>query len=365
MTNEQQFIPDWFSKPGDTLRAMMHRRCISINDLAGFFEGGLVVLRGLLDGSVAVDQAKAKTLAAKLGGTPDFWLKRQNNYEIALDRAVQIAADRESEEWLQRVPMPGGKPRGQISDRKLHEELRRRLVFFNVSSLKTWECRYGRLLGDTRFRTSPSFESNDDAVLLWLRRGELEADLISTRSWNPRNLEDRLKAIRQLSRISQPARFLPKLKEICAEAGVALVVVKAPHGCRASGASRLVTPNKAMILLSFRYRSDDQFWFTVFHEIGHLLLHGAKTFVDDDKTADDDTEQEANEFASSCIIPENRRSEFDRLADRDSVMRFSVSIGVAAGLTVGQMQHRQMIAPHQFNSLKRVWTWEDIDPALV
>ena len=68
-------------------------------------------------------------------------------------------------------------------------------------------------------------------------------------------------------------RFLPKLQALCAEAGVALVFVRAPRGCRVSGASRLVTPEKAMILVSFRFRSDDQFWFTVFHEIGHLILH--------------------------------------------------------------------------------------------
>ena len=166
--------------------------------------------------------------------------------------------------------------------------------------------------------------------------------------------------------MSQPTRFVPKLKELCAEAGVALVVVKSPKGCHASGASRLVTPDKAMILLSFRFRADDQFWFTVFHEIGHLLLHGAKTFLDDENTPDDESEQEANNFASSLIIPEARREEFHRLSgDRDAVMRFSVSIGVAPGLIVGQMQHQNMIGRNILNSLKRFWTWDEIEPALI
>ena len=120
-----------------------------------------------------------------------------------------------------------------------------------------------------------------------------------------------------------------------------------------------------MILLSFRYRTDDQFWFTVFHEIGHLLLHGAETFVDDESTPETDREREANDFARSCIIPEGRRAEFDALpADRNAVLRFSVSIGVSPGLTVGQMQHSQMIGHNSLNSLKRRWTWDDIEPAL-
>jgi Zn-dependent peptidase ImmA (M78 family) len=345
----------------------MRRRDVSASDLAEKLEGGIAVLRGLLDGSIAVDRVNAKCLAEALGGTADFWLQRQIRYEAALDRAVQTAADREADRWLARVPAPGGKLRNQVSVEKRHEELRRRLAFFNVSSLKAWECRYGNIVSDTHFRTSSSFESSDDAILLWLRRGELEADLVRTRPWSPDNLRDRLSAIRRLSQISHPARFVPKLKDICAEAGVAVVVVKAPQGCRASGATRLVAPNKAMILLSFRYRADDQLWFTVFHEIGHLLLHGGRTFVDHDNMSNnDDIEREANEFSSACIVPENRYSEFRQLtADRDSVIRFSVSIGVSPGLTVGQMQHLKMIGYNQLNSLKRRWSWEDIEPALV
>jgi hypothetical protein len=91
-----------------------------------------------------------------------------------------------------------------------------------------------------------------------------------------------------------------------------------------------------MLLVSFRYRADDQFWFTVFHEIGHLLLHQAQTFVDDSNTPEDRSEQEANDFAKSVIIPIDRAAEFEDMAEnRESILRFSVSIGVAPGLTVG------------------------------
>ena len=365
VTDEHQSPTDWFSKPGDSIRALMQRRCISAKELAQQFDGGLAVVRGLLDGSTAIDEVIAAILATTLGGTVSFWLKRQSNYERALDRAVQVAANSGADNWFRRVPGPGDRLRGPPSAKRVDEELRRRLVFYNVSNLETWENRYGRLIGQTRFRTSPTYQSIDDAVLVWLRRGELEADLVSTRPWNSGNLEDRLPAIRKLSQISQPSRFLPKLREICAEAGVAVVIVKAPQGCRASGATRLITSDKAMVLLSFRFRADDQFWFTLFHELGHLLLHGAGTFVDDEATPESESEKEANEFASSCIVPDNRRSEFRRLsADRDAVVRFSVSLGVSPGLTVGQMQHFKMIGHNQLNSLKRRWTWGSIESAL-
>jgi HTH-type transcriptional regulator/antitoxin HigA len=364
MTDEQ-FMPDWFSKPGDSLRLLMQRRSVAPSDLAQKLEGGMIVVRGILDGSVAIDLDTASALSEAIGGTSDFWLKRQANYDVALERAVCLADKYEADEWLGRVPAPGARSRGQLSKARRRDEIRRRLVFFNVANMAAWEARYGRLRDYTQFRTSANFTSKDSAVLFWLRRGELEADLVPTRPWSPGDLRDRMPAIRKLCKVSHPIRFLPKLKELCAEAGIALVIVSAPKGCHASGASRLVAPNKAMILLSFRYRADDQFWFTVFHEIGHLLLHGAQTFVDDESTPDDKSEREANEFARSCIIPESRKAEFERLpANRNAIIRFSVSLGVSPGLTVGQMQHRQLIGHDSLNSLKRHWTWNEIESAL-
>jgi HTH-type transcriptional regulator / antitoxin HigA len=119
-----------------------------------------------------------------------------------------------------------------------------------------------------------------------------------------------------------------------------------------------------MVLLSFRHLSDDHFWFTLLHELAHLLLHGANAFVDADDTYLDEREREANEFAGSCIIPPAQWEEFANLQyDWDSVMRFGVSLGIAAGLIVGQLQHREAIPRDRLNFLKRRWTWADIEAA--
>lgn len=364
MTDVQDFTPDWFSKPGDALRSLMIRRGCAAEEVASVLDGGMPTLRSLLDGTGAVTERHASVLAEHLGGTPSFWMKRQSNYEAALERAVDRAVATEGEDWLL-LPVPGEKPRGRLTAEKRRAEIRRRLTFFNVGTLDAWEARYGRICSQTLFRKSQAFTTNNGAVLMWLRSGELRADLVSTRTWNVGNLLDRLETIRKLSNIRQPERFLPKLKQLCAEAGVAVVAKKAPPGCPASGASRMVAPDKAMILLSFRGLSDDKFWFTVFHELGHLILHGAKTFVDADMEEVDESERQANEFASHLIVPEARSEEFEQLGTtRDAILRFSVSVGVAPGLTVGQMQHRQMLRPDQMNFLKRHWKWEDLNPIL-
>ncbi|MBA4789211.1 MAG: ImmA/IrrE family metallo-endopeptidase [Rhizobiales bacterium] len=364
----EQAATDWFSKPGDSVRAVMHRRGVTAQELSVDFDGGMNTVRAICDGSLAIDATIARSLSKRLGGGEAFWLKRQANFEDAVDRAVTMLTESERDAWLMRVPSPSGKKLpANASAEKLLEELRSRLVYFNVPKFESWERQYGSLIGATRFRTSQTLESSEESVLRWLRRGEMEAELTETGEWNPGNLQDRLDSVRKLSRVSKPVRFLPSLRTLLAEVGVALVVVRAPKGCRASGASRMVSPGKSMILMSFRHRADDHFWFTLFHEIGHLLLHKAATFVDqDDTSGDEQSEREANEFASSCLIPLNRVGEFDELnPTRDAILRFSRSVGVSPGITVGQLQHRQVIGHNQMNGLKRRWTWEEIGTALV
>ncbi|RDI57155.1 ImmA/IrrE family metallo-endopeptidase [Microvirga subterranea] len=365
MTQEQAFERDWFSMPGDTLLSLMERRNVSAHELAEGLVGGMDAVRGLLAGSCRIDARLAEELAFALGGSAEFWLRRQANFDESLARVVSMIYPNEGEEWLKRVPVPGSRAKGRLSEPQRRDEVRRRLVFFNVNSLQAWMRRYGSIRSETQFRTSPTLLSDDGAVSMWLRQGELEAALLPSKPWNAEGLRDRLGAIRSLSRIGHPTRFLPKLRDLLAEVGVALVAVRAPTGCRASGATRMISADKAMILMSFRHRADDHFWFTLFHEIGHLLLHGGQTFIDDEETFQDDPEREANEFARGCIVPAQRQSEFECLRpERKSVLRFSVSVGTAPGLIVGQMQHRKMIGHDRLNSLKRRWTWSELESVL-
>jgi Zn-dependent peptidase ImmA (M78 family)/plasmid maintenance system antidote protein VapI len=359
------FQPDWFSRPGDSLVAAIRRRGLTVAEVTDKLPGGRDQLRGYVAGSLPIDRAAAAALAGTVGGSIEFWLKRQENYERDLARATAAVPDGEASVWLSSIPMPGAKRGARATEETQRAEVRRRLALFGVGTLAAWERRYGRDREATRFRTSEAFASSDGALSLWLRQGELEASLADTAAWGSDALHARLSDIVGLSRIAKPARFLPRLKQLLGEAGVALVVLRAPDQCRASGASRLIRPDKAMILLSFRYRSDDQFWFTVLHEIGHLLLHGARGFVDVDDTQDDECEQEANKFAASLIVPAQSWGRFEELElNHQQITRFAVSIGVGAGLVLGRLQYLGRVPRERMNFLRRHWTWREIEEAI-
>lgn len=366
MTNveAQRHDKDWFSRPGDSVLSAMRRRGVSAEALSGRLTGGMNQLRDLLSGCGVIDDNTADALSGLLGGSTAFWKTRQAKYQEALAHAVNQLSEEDADAWLDRIPAPGS--RGRITVKTRPVELERRLAYFGVSTLKSWDARYGPHQRQARFRRSLAFTQHDGATSMWLREGELDANLRQTAAWSSDALRARLNQILALSRISKPSRFMPKLVKLLAEAGVALVVVRAPKGCRASGASRLIASDKAMILMSFRHRADDHFWFTLFHEVGHLLLHEASSFVDADGLDGDEVcEREANDFAASVIVPQNREAELLGLSpDYDSIRRFAVSLGVAPGLILGQLQHRGIVAPGALGRLRRNWSWEQILEAI-
>lgn len=355
MTIAAEFRPDWASAPGDTIADVLGERGWSLDEFAKRLGHPLEGAADLLGGRASITIRTARDLQRVLGGSVEFWMARDAQFRE--DVARLQAADRE---WLRELPL-----NDMIRFGWLHpvphpsEEVQSCLGFFAVPSVAVWRQLYESLQTQAAFRTSPTYDSRPAAVAAWLRQGEIESTRTNCAPWNPDLLRDALVQIREFTFEKDPNRFLPALKHVCAAAGVAVAIVRAPQGCRASGATRFLSPQKALLLLSFRYLSDDQFWFTFFHEAGHLLLHGQESvFLEGLDNQSGAQEQEANEFAERVLIPEKFRNEFLSVSrDTRAILRFAKRIGIAPGIVVGQMQHYQRIPRNHFNGLKRRFQW--------
>ena len=235
------------------------------------------------------------------------------------------------------------------------------LDFFDVTDAGQWHDRYKSALTVAAFRTTPTFEANPYAVTAWLRHSERLAQRIKCAPWDPDKFAASLQDMRHLTRIKDPGQFLPELTAICAASGVALTLVRAPKGCRASGATRFLTSEKALILLSARYRTDDQFWFTFFHEAAHLILHGDEAlFLEDGSLVTDHEEIEANNFAQQTLVPQAYRDELLSIQPTlRAISAFARRVGISPGIVVGQLQHLGRVAPNRLNHLKRRYSWTE------
>ena len=102
-----------------------------------------------------------------------------------------------------------------------------------------------------------------------------------------------------------------------------------------------------MIQLSLRYQRDDHFWFSFFHEACHLLRHPKKPVYVDYlperiESVEDEMEQEANSFAARVLIPQQYESRLSELSTLMDVIEFAEQLGVAPGIVLGQLHHRNL-----------------------
>ena len=139
---------------------------------------------------------------------------------------------------------------------------------------------------------------------------------------------------------------------------VVLLFVPELPNTRVSGASRWLF-ERPVIQLSLRYKTDDQLWFTFFHEAAHVLLQPRGTvYVDEDhgaSSADAEKESQADAFAAATLVPPAQMDAFVRANDRISkaaIRAFTSRIGVSPGIVVGQLQHRGDLPFTHCNDLK-------------
>jgi len=216
--------------------------------------------------------------------------------------------------------------------------------FFGVGSLdylpKIWAD------VQAAYRKSEAFASHEWAMLAWLARGKREAESIQVYPHDSAGLRDALPEIKALSRLPG-VTFVGHLIEQCAKFGVVLVFIPAPEGARVCGATRWLDKDRALVQLSLRYKTDDQLWFTLFHELGHVLLHGKREqFIDFDRLpSDSEAEKEANDFAARQLVNPNDLNRFIAASDFSvqAVRRFAAQQAVADGIVVGQLQFRGVV----------------------
>lgn len=357
MPNTTEFTPNWVSAPGDTINDLLDERGIAVAEFAERMGQSVGLATDLLQGRASVTIRVARRLEAVLGASVEFWMSRDFQYRQGVARLRATG-----QEWLKELPVGDLVKFGWIAPVNPAEEVAACLDFFAVPTIPAWREKYATALAMAAYRTSPKFDSQPAAVAAWLRKGEIEAATIRCKTWNAEKFKGALVEIRSLTREKDPARFLPKLTELCASCGVAVVVVRAPNGCMASGAARFLSEKKALIQLSFRHLSDDQFWFTFFHEAGHILLHGhEKLFLDGLDGMSAEEESEANLFAEKTLIPPQFQESVLRLRSSDTfeVVRLARKLGISPGIIVGQLQHHQKVPRDRLNRLKRRFEWSD------
>jgi len=361
MIDRSSFERDWRVSPGATIQDIMSSRQMLRGDVSAQLDLTLEGLEDLIEGAMPIDQELADRLADLFGTSAPFWIKRESLFRHPpLDSSPQSLA-LEQAAFLDRLPLKDMKAFGWLDGYDGASKRDAALAFFE-DDYGDWRRNGRDILEAVAFRTSVAHETNPASVAAWLRQGAIQAENVECPDWEPSALASAVGSIKPLTRLKNPSEFFPKLVEIGRKAGVAIVFVRTPTGCRASGATHFSASGTPIIQLSFRYRSDDHFWFTVFHEIGHLVLHSSSPmFVEGAEYISGEEEAEADRFSQNVLIEPALQGNLPELGrDFKKVMRFAKRAGVSPGVVVGQMQKRELIRYDQLNFLKVRYDWSQM-----
>ena len=344
--------------PGITIIENMRALGLTQVDLAERMGRPIKTINEIIKSKALLTPDTALQLEHVLGIPASFWLTREARYREYLARKKEMSKLIDFVDTYKEFPIGELVRFGWLEKHSNPiDGIRELMDFFGVSSIDMWKMILEPVVV---FRKSSNSEDNHMALAVWLRKGEIEASKIDCQPFNTDKFKSVLEIIRSFT-TETPDVFVPKIQSYCTQAGVAVVFVRELPGTHAYGAIRWFQPDKAIIQLSSHYKSNDQFWFSFFHEVGHLLFDGKKRSFVDYEYNTDAVEERANTFASNYLIPQKEYDMFCRKTapyfSKESVRQFANNLGLSPGIVVGRLQHDGLIEHKNLNQLKQYYTW--------
>ena len=246
--------------------------------------------------------------------------------------------------------------------RSINDKVANLCKFFRVADLRIM------LKPDflVNFRSSPSCNSEKQIInsRAWIQTAMNISKNIETKPYNAEKLKGYLPELRGMT-VKEPEEFLPRMNEIFAECGIAFVLLPHLKNSGVNGAVKWVTEDRVVLAMNNRGLDADKFWFSLFHEIKHVLQQKIKmvfisSTVEEMLDINNNLEIEADKFATNYLISPADYKGFapSRYTSDDEIVEFAETIGIHPGIVAGRLQHDGIIAQNRCSNLKEKYVIE-------
>jgi HTH-type transcriptional regulator/antitoxin HigA len=355
MTTNENIQSDFAVPPGEYLLEVVQERDMSQADLSRRMGRPAQAINEIIKGEKAITPETALQLEQVLGVPAHIWTGLEAEFQLTkarrqeLDRIAAEGPIAEDCPYAEMVKF-GWVPRVRGTGEKVRE-LRK---FFGVASLRNIQdvSAYQPAFRKTKRDCSAI------ALAAWLRRGELKAHETATEEFSATHVRESLGLLRRLT-LEDPSGGVARAGECLAGCGIALVILPRLPRTNVNGAAFWSRPGvKAVAVMILRGRWPDVFWFSLLHEIGHILLHDKReVFLENGEPRSETQEREADRFAADVLIPPHRYEVFAAQGNFTvgAIRNFADSVQIGAGIVVGRLQHERLVAANALNGLRPGW----------
>ncbi len=364
MTTDAAIHSDLAVPPGEYIEEVIAELDMSKDELARRMRRPAAKLSAVFKGEKAITPDTALQLEKVLGVPAHIWLGLESEYRLTLARRKSQA---ELERLREESKLTSAYCYAALSKLGAVARTTKPLVrvaelqrFFGVASLDAIP-EVHRYQAAFRQGTVGRHRRSPEALASWLRLGELEARRLDCAIFDKKLLEAALPALRAMTQ-QAPEVFEPALTSLLAKSGVALVICPHFPGTRVHGATFWLGRSKAALMMTIRGAWADVFWFSLFHEIGHILLHSRQDVIlenDDADPALQAREDEADRFAGDLLLPADDYLRFaaSRRFSAAAISEFASEVGIDVGIVVGRLQHDGYLKHAERNSLRTRFQW--------
>jgi len=333
--------------PGQIIQRNMEALNWTNKDLAEVLGLSEKSVSFLINNKQGITVDSAVLLGKAFGSSPEFWMNLEQTYRMRQKKEGKREKDTAIRAEIRRyLPLAEMRKKGWLScSRTAESQAKAAMGFLGTTELDFSEYRKDALPFCAR---QGKRQDAEDALtryysITWYRKALAEASAIDIGAYAPEKIANLAASVNEYSQDTQGAQaFIEKL----GEAGVKFFVLSHLSRTYLDGASFWSGENP-VIVYTARYDRLDNFWWTVGHELAHLILHlrlGEGCFLDnlDDREHMGKQEQEADDYAAKLFNVKTlltAAEPYRKYLSEARLLEISRACGLAPFLALGILQH--------------------------
>ncbi len=345
--------------PGRILLRELDARGWTQKDLAKITKRPTQTINEIVKGTKQITPETARELSAALGTTAEFWTNLETNYRLNLAKKKQKESEIERRSRLYTL--------APIS------ELVKRQWIKSTESLDELEQSVCQFLGINSPQETPQFSVNfrhsqhesgicsliesisshqilepeDSAKIAWCRRVE---QLVSKQTPGEFQLDKLTEAIPRILSCAKREEDVAHVPQMLIDLGVHFAIVPHLNKTYLDGAA-FYLGNHPVVALTLRHNRIDCFWFSLMHELGHIVAGHQGVYLDNlDELETNSEEEEANQLAGDWLIEGQSLNSFINETQprfsKKAITNFAESQNRHPGIILGRLQHEGLV-PYQ------------------
>lgn len=351
MSNNEQTYEELIAfHPGSYVEDIIDDMNMSQKEFAERLGVSPKTISKIVNGEESISKDTANKLSKLTGISITTWLNLQNTYDMKL---IEIENQKNEDERsiCQMIDFSYFKEHHFVETKKYSMleklvALRKLLQVSNLSYLTQFN-------NNVSYRNTKGFAEKsivNSNIMLELATGM--AKNATNNKLDRRKLKRVLPELRSMT-LQDAQIFYPVLKEKLLDCGVVLIGLPKLKNASLNGATKRFKNGSVLLMMTDKNKSSDIFWFSLFHELGHILNNDFHSDYSDEEIYLQ-KEAAADQFAQDLLIRSEDYETFISTEnfDGESIEHFAEKIGIHPSIVVGRLQREKFISYTQFSDMK-------------